>query len=115
MWIYWVFLVLSVLFEVAGTSIMKAGLESHPAVGMAVMYLLVGVSYYTLSKAVQKLPVGVAYAFWEAAGLALITFISIVILGEHVSTQKIIAILMLMLGTYLVNKGTSHADEGAGK
>lgn len=103
---YWLLLSLSIVFEVAGTTIMKASQNSYPIEGMAVMYLLIGLSYYTLSKAVLRLPIGVAYAFWEGAGLALITLISFFLLHEKLGALRIGAICLLFAGTYLVSIGT---------
>ena len=33
------------------------------------MFALIGLSYYCLALAATGLPIGVAYAFWEASGL----------------------------------------------
>lgn len=107
--IYWIFLFLSIGFEVTGTSIMKASQETWPVLGMGLMFIMLSLAYFTLSKAVLKLPVGVAFACWEGLGLALITFISVLLLGEHMNPLKFLAICMLLAGTYMVNKGT---DEG---
>ena len=108
----WMFLVLSIILEVSGTSIMKASQESWPVLGMGIMYVLMGSSYFTLSKAVVHIPIGVAYAFWEGVGLCLITLASIFVLGESMSLTRLIAIAMLLGGTYLVHQGT---DEGTAR
>lgn len=107
--IYWLFLFISIGFEVIGTSVMKASQESWPVLGMGIMFIMLGLAYFTLSKAVLKLPVGVAFACWEGLGLALITLVSVLWLGEKITPLKFIAICMLLAGTYMVNKGT---DEG---
>lgn len=107
--IYWLFLFISIGFEVIGTSIMKASQETWPVLGMGLMFIMLSLAYFTLSKAVLKLPVGVAFACWEGVGLALITLVSVSFLGEKITLLKFIAICMLLAGTYMVNKGT---DEG---
>lgn len=107
----WLFLVVSILLEVTGTSIMKGSQENWPVLGMILMYILLSCSYFTLSKAVIKLPIGVAYAFWEGVGLCLITLVSVFILGEQLGALKLTAIVMLLVGTYLVHHGTDSGDE----
>lgn len=109
---YWFFLLVSIVFEVTGTSIMKFSQESWPLIGLGCMYLLLGFSYFFLAKAVVRLPIGVAYAFWEGFGLLLITMVSITILGEHISALKAVALLMVFCGTMLVHRGTEsgHAE-----
>ena len=74
------------------------------------MYVLMSLSYFTLSKAVIKVPIGVAYAFWEGVGLSLITLSSVFILGEHIGPVRLLAIFMLLLGTYLVHRGTENGE-----
>lgn len=106
--IYWFFLFMSIGFEVTGTSIMKASQENWPVLGMGLMFILLALAYFTLSKAVLKLPVGVAFACWEGLGLALITLISTMLLGEQMNSLKFLAICMLLCGTYMVNKGTEE-------
>ena len=107
--VYWVFLFMSIGFEVIGTSIMKASQETWPVIGMGLMFIMLSLAYFTLSKAVLRLPVGVAFACWEGLGLALITFVSVLLLGEQMNPLKFLAICMLLSGTYMVSKGT---DEG---
>ena len=107
----WMFLVLSIILDVSGTSIMKGSQENWPVLGMMIMYVLLGFSYFTLSKAVIKLPIGVAYAFWEGVGLCLITLVSVLILGEQLGLIKLTAIAMLLGGTYLVHHGTDSGED----
>ena len=106
--IYWLFLAISIVLEVLGTSVMKASQESYPLGGLAVMYLLIGLSYFSLSKAVLRLPVGVAYTVWEGAGLTLITLVSFFLLKEELGAVRITAICFLILGSLLVHKGTAE-------
>ena len=106
----WFFLCLSIGLEVSGTTIMKASQETWPVLGMGLMYILMSLSYFTLSKAVIRVPIGVAYAFWEGVGLSLITVSSVFILGEHIGPVRLLAICMLLLGTYLVHRGTESGD-----
>ena len=115
MFICWLFLIISIVLEVSGTSIMKASQAGFPVLGLMIMYVLFGLSYLSLSKAVTRIPVGVAYSFWEGAGLVLITLVSFLFFHEPLGPKRIIAIVMLLLGSYLVHRGTeNHAGE-AGK
>ncbi len=103
---YWCFLFLSIILEVSGTSLMKISQAAWPWLGMGCMYLLLGWSYFFMAKAVVRLPIGVAYAFWEGFGLLLITLVSILILGEHMDLKRAVALLLVFGGTLLVHHGT---------
>ncbi len=110
---YWLFLCASILLEVAGTSAMKISQTSWPMLGMAFMYILLGFSYYFLSRAVVKLPVGVAFAFWEGFGLLLVVLISVVVIGERLDGIRVLGLLMVLAGTLLVHHGTESGRNEA--
>lgn len=103
---YWLCLLGSIVCEVAGTSVMKLSQDQWPVAGMALMYALLAVSYFFLAKAVVRLPVGVAYAFWEGLGLVLIALISVLLLGERMDLPRLIALGMVLTGAVLVHHGT---------
>ncbi|CAK7058932.1 MAG: Spermidine export protein MdtJ [Desulfovibrio sp.] len=108
---YWLCLAGSIVFEVAGTSVMKISQTSWPVTGMAAMYVLLGLSYFCLAKAVVKLPLGVAYAFWEGFGLLLITLISALFLHERLDAMRAAALALVFCGTLLVHHGTVESPE----
>ena len=107
---YWLYLSGSVILEVIGTSMMKLshspGFAPGPVFGLAVMYLCLCAAYYLLSLAVQRLPIGVAYAFWEGFGLLFIAAVSFVFLGEPLTLKRLLALALIMGGAALVHKGT---------
>lgn len=111
-WIYWLFLLGAVVFEVIGTSVMKLSQSGTwwlaPGPGLVVMLVFIALSYYCLALSVQGLPVGVAYAFWEGLGLTLITLVSVLALGEHMSPARLGALAAILIGALLVNHGTGH-------
>lgn len=107
---HWLFLVLSVLFEVFGTSIMKVSHSWQFAfgseLGLAIMWACIACSYFSLAKATTALPVGVAFALWDASGLVLIVLFSVFVLGEHLDWIKALGLLCVLGGGYLVHRGT---------
>lgn len=109
---YWLCLSASIVFEVTGTCIMKLSQDTPwTAAGMAAMYLLLGLSYYFLARAVVKLPIGVAYAFWEGFGLLLISLAGVFILNEQITPTRALALCMVLAGTMLVNHGTESPEQ----
>lgn len=109
---YWFYLLGAVLFEVAGTSVMKLSQSGAWLVGahagLAAMLALIGLSYYCLSLSVRGLPIGVAYAFWEGLGLTLITLVSVLALGEAMNLTRFVALAAILGGALLINHGTGH-------
>lgn len=111
-WLHWLFLLLAVLFEVFGTSIMKISHSWQFAfgaeLGLAIMWACIACSYFSLAKATTALPVGVAFALWDATGLILIVLFSVFILGEQLNLIKGLGLFCVLCGGYLVHRGTEH-------
>ena len=108
----WLFLVLAVFMASAGISIMKATQSVWPVAGMLAMYVMAALSYYFRSKAVLKIPVGVAYAVFEAGGLILVALVGMFALKEPLSAIRLGAMLLLLLGAWLLHRGTDAGREG---
>ena len=108
----WSFLALSVLMGVGGISIMKGTQDTWAAAGILAMYVMVGLAYYFRAKAVIQIPVAVAYAVYEAGGLALVALVGMVALGESLSAARITGMAMLLLGAWLIHRGTDAGREG---
>lgn len=102
----------AIILEVCGTTIMKLSqswdFQGGPFLGLALMWIAIGVSYYLLALSTTGIPVGVAYAFWEGFGLALVTISSILILDEGISLKRLLGLGCVLGGAYLVHLGTSH-------
>lgn len=116
-WVHWVFLCCSILFEVCGTSIMKISHSWEFAfgaqLGLVIMWCCIACSYYCLSRATMALPVGVAFALWDALGLVIIVAVSVVFIGEQLDVLKTIGLLCVLLGGFLVHHGTDTSEAKA--
>ncbi|WP_407571224.1 DMT family transporter [Deinococcus altitudinis] len=102
----WLALFSAIAFEVTGTLTLKLSALGHYSYGILVTYLFLALSYALLSVAFRRIPVAVAFAVWEAAGLALVTVAGVVLLGEHLSPVRLLALLGLGLGAWLLHGGT---------
>lgn len=106
----WIFLVLAIVTEVAGTLTMKESGQSGDLWMYAMMWVFISASYILLSFALRKIAVGVAVAIWEGFGTALIASISMIFLGEPVSFQKLLGIFMAMGGILLLHFGEKTVE-----
>lgn len=109
---HWFMLAFAILCEVAGTSIMKMSHSWNFAygseLGLLIMWLCIGISYYALSKAAIIIPIGVAYALWDSTGLIIITLFSVLFLGEGITLTKALGLMCALSGGWLVHHGTDH-------
>ena len=106
----WNFLLLAIVFEVAGTSSMNFAGKYGSVWGFVIMYLFIAISYFFLSKAVKRIAIGVAYATSEGLGIALIAVVSFFIFGDELSWVQVSGIALAIIGIILITIGEVHAD-----
>lgn len=98
----------AIILEIIATTLLKASegfTKPVPAAGCIVLYIL---CFYTFSKALLRIDLGVAYATWCAGGIVATTIISAVVFGQKVNTVGVIAIVLIIIGCVILNLfGTS--------
>jgi quaternary ammonium compound-resistance protein SugE len=60
--------------------------------------LLMAGSFYLLSKALEDLPVGTAYAVWTGIGAVGTVIIGMLVLGESRDTMRMLCLLLIVAG-----------------
>lgn len=99
----WVYLVLAIIFEVAGTTSMKLSngfTKLIPSILLIVFYLG-SLSFLTLT--LKKIDVSVAYAVWSGMGIVFISCIGLLYFNERFSFVKFIAIVLIIVGVVTLN------------
>ncbi|WP_342554135.1 multidrug efflux SMR transporter [Paenibacillus sp. FSL R7-0652] len=99
----WVYLVLAIIFEVAGTTSMKLSngfTKLIPSILLIVFYLG-SLSFLTLT--LKKIDVSVAYAVWSGMGIVFISCIGLLYFNERFSLVKFIAIVLIIVGVVTLN------------
>jgi multidrug transporter EmrE-like cation transporter len=99
----WVYLLLAIGTEVVGTLALKAsdGMSKWPFVCVTVAgYAL---SFYFLGIVLRTFPVGLAYAVWAGAGVAVVTIAGALLFGDKIDTAGFIGIAMIVLGVMVIN------------
>lgn len=100
---YWIWLFVAILLEVAATVFMKFSDGFSKLVPTLIMGLLYGISFIPLAIALKKMEVSVAYAVWSAVGTALITVLGMFLFHEKLSMVKIGGIALIILGVVALN------------
>jgi multidrug transporter EmrE-like cation transporter len=105
----YIYLLLAIFFEVGWALSMKlsAGFTKAPfVISTLVMYLL---SVVFLMLATRTMDIGVGYAIWAGAGVALIATAGIVYFQEPLTAGKILAIGLIVSGIVLLHiLGNGH-------
>ena len=93
------------LFEVFGDTCMKLSegfKRKVPIIGIMVGY---AVSFYALSHVFADLPLGLAYAIWTSAAVALTAVVSRIIWKEKFNAKKIAGIALIIFGVACLRLG----------
>ena len=91
-------LLCAIVMEVAGTSTLKytnGMTRLGPTVLMFAFYLS---SLFGLNKAVEGIPVGIAYAVWSGLGTLLVATIGVVWFGEPLTFLRVVSTLLVIAG-----------------
>ena len=81
----WLALISAILFEVAGTTPMKLSAGLTKLVPSVLIFLFYGCAIVSLTLALKKIEISVAYAVWSGLGTALIAVIGMVWFREPIT------------------------------
>jgi small multidrug resistance pump len=101
----------AILGEVIATSALKASegfTKLLPSLLVVAGYAL---AFYLLSMVLKTIPVGVAYAIWSGAGIALITVVGWVVYGQKIDVAGVVGLALIMAGVIvlqLFSKAAAH-------
>ncbi|WP_034603609.1 DMT family transporter [Halodesulfovibrio aestuarii] len=109
---YWLFLLAAILSETAGTTSLKAFDDVHYGqAGLLATSTFIALSYFLLSKAVLRIPLGIAYTCWEGVGLALVAMTSFLLFNEPMAPLKLIGIGCVLTGLIWLHQVMRHSND----
>jgi len=93
----WFWLVLAGLFEVLFATFLKFS-DGFTKLGFTIAFIVsAAFSFYFLTKAMQVIPVGTAYAVWTGIGAVGVTIFGIIFFAEALSFARLFFISTLVL------------------
>jgi small multidrug resistance pump len=101
--IFWIYLLIAILTEVVGTTLMKVSQGLTRLIPAVLMFVLYGVSFVFMALALKKIEVSTAYAIWSGLGTALIAAIGIMWFQESFSIPKLVGTVLIIGGVVLLN------------
>lgn len=100
---YYLLLAAAIVAEIIATSLLKASqgfTRLLPGAGCVVFYVI---CYYTFSKALNGMDLGIAYATWCGVGIVATAVISWIIFGQKLSPAGIAGIILIVAGCVILN------------
>lgn len=105
----YLFLAVSIITEIFATNLLKASAGFTKPMASIATVLLYVICFYSLSKAMNYIPLNVVYAVWAAIGIVVISLVGVFFWKEAINIPTIIGISLIVVGTILVNVfGTGH-------
>ena len=99
----YIFLVLAIFCEVAGTMLLPVSqnfTKLLPTSFLGIFYLS---ALYLLTFVVDKLPIAIVYATWSGLGIFTIAILSYIFFKQTLAWQAILGLFLIVIGVVLVN------------
>jgi len=99
----WVYLSVAIVSEVFGTTFLKQSdgfSKLAPTLAALAGY---AVALFALSRAVQDIELGVAYAIWAGAGTALIVLLGWLVFKQSIDVAAVVGVLLIIAGVVVIN------------
>lgn len=112
----WLWMLLVILSETSATSTLKmfdASEGMTKTLLLALIVVLYCVCYYSLSRAVKDIPVGLAYATWSGTGILVVSTLGMAFYGQHPDTAAIIGMAIIASGIVIMNLFSKMGHEEA--
>jgi quaternary ammonium compound-resistance protein SugE len=94
--IYWVYLILAGLFEIGfatSLGLSKGFTKIYPVISFVICAVL---SFWLLTKAMESIPIGTAYAVWTGIGAVGTVLVGMIFLKESTDFWRIFFIVTLI-------------------
>ncbi|GAB3547012.1 small multidrug resistance pump [Actinopolyspora lacussalsi] len=105
----YIVLVAAILSEVIGTISLRFVDGLSRPLPLVLVVLGYGSAFVALANVLKMgIPVGVAYAIWSAAGVALVVLIGALFLNETMTLTQIAGILLIIGGVVALEAGGAH-------
>jgi small multidrug resistance pump len=101
--IFWIYLLIAILTEVAGTTMMKVSQGLTKLIPAMLMFVLYAISFVFMALALKKIEVSTAYAIWSGLGTAVIAGIGIIAFRESFTFPKMMGLVLIIGGVILLN------------
>ncbi|OQO90597.1 QacE family quaternary ammonium compound efflux SMR transporter [Saccharomonospora piscinae] len=102
----YVLLAAAIAAEVTGTVSLKYTEGFTKPLPTAVVAVAYGAAFYLLARVLTLgMPVGVVYAIWSAAGVALVAVIGALFLGERMNLTMVAGLALVIGGVLLLELG----------
>ena len=99
----YLFLIIAIFCEVAGTMLLPATQNFSKLIPTAFLTIFYLTAFYLLTFVVDKLPIAIVYATWSGLGVFTIAILGYIFFKQNLSWQAILGLFLIIVGVILVN------------
>lgn len=99
----WLNLMIAIVAEVVGTSFLKSAAGFTKPLPSLMVVAGYAVAFYFLSRTLDTIPVGIAYAVWSGVGVTLVAAIGWLFLGQKLDAGAIAGMALIVAGVVVLN------------
>jgi small multidrug resistance pump len=99
---HWIYLILAIAFEVAGTLSIKQATLGNRYFWSGVIAVCYIISFTFIYYATKHIEIGIAYSIWAALGTALIVILGWLVFKESMNMMKIAGVVFIIFGVVLL-------------
>ena len=100
---HYVYLILAVMFETAGTSAIQASQQFTRLWPSVMVMVCFAAAFWFLSLTLRTMPVGIMYAMWSGLGIVLIALIGYAVFGQKLDLPAVLGIGLILAGIVVIN------------
>ncbi|WP_428821492.1 DMT family transporter [Microbulbifer sp. MCCC 1A16149] len=107
---HWVYLSIAIVAEVVGTLFLKSSDGFSKVIPSVIVVLSYVLAFYLLSISLKSISVGIAYAVWAGAGVALIALAGFIFFGQKLDMAAILGMVLIVSGVVVINVFSASAE-----
>lgn len=106
----WLYLGIAIVAEVIATTALKFSEGFTKTLPSLLVVMGYAGAFFFLSKVLNQIPISVAYAIWSGAGVALVSLIGWLWLGQKLDAGALVGIGLIISGVVVINLFSTTAS-----
>jgi small multidrug resistance pump len=107
----YLFLGFAIILEVIGSSFLKKSEGFTKPFPTLIMIAAFTCCFYFFSKALQSIPLGIAYAIWAGLGIVLTAIVSVVVFKQKIDIPALFGMALILIGVIIINVFSKSASQ----
>lgn len=99
----WLYLAIAIVSEVVATSAVKSSENFTHLVPSILVVVGYGIAFWFLSLTLKTIPLGVTYAIWSGAGVAIVSVVGVIVYKQALDIPAMVGIALIVSGVIVLN------------